>query len=288
MARPTLNDSAKYKLLIRKLQLPRPYVRGLLSTLWEVGYASGNPVVGDPDQVEAAAEWPGDPGVLFAALRDCRFLDEAEPGVWEIHDFWDHAPEYVWKRFQREEGRKRQYAPRSRQRTARFRAKADLGGPNPTKSDDKRLMPPLSDLGTPPSPSPSPTPRKKKKPPLPPQGGEGLFHPEENIPEGLKTPEFLAAWGRWHRYRVEIRHPLKPTTVEAQLKLLASWGAAAAVASIERSIANSWRGLFPPEGLPAPAQHQAAAKDELRRQSEERSKTARAELARLPKPEDKS
>ena len=75
--------------------------------LWEVSYETGNPVIGDAEAVEAAAEYPGEPGKLCAALLDCGggsdragFLEvvPGQPGVFQVHDLWDHCPDYVRKR----------------------------------------------------------------------------------------------------------------------------------------------------------------------------------------------
>ena len=102
MARAGLGQTMKFKLLVHRLGLPAPYVRGLLETLWESAHPTGNSVLGGSAEVEIAAEWPGVPGLLFAALSaDGAWLDETQPGVWAIHDFKDHAPEYVKKRIER-------------------------------------------------------------------------------------------------------------------------------------------------------------------------------------------
>lgn len=108
MARPSLERNVKFKTLVQALGLPKPYVRGLLETLWDVANECGNPVLGSPRQVEAAAEWPGPSGKLFAALRDLRLIDKRHDGSWEIHDYWDHAPEYVLGRSRREAERKKE------------------------------------------------------------------------------------------------------------------------------------------------------------------------------------
>lgn len=107
MARPSLEKNVKFKALTRMLGLPKPYVRGLLETMWDVANECGNAILGDQAHVEAAAEWPGTPGQLFQALKELRFIDEREDGAWEIHDYWDHAPEYVKGRLRKEQQRKR-------------------------------------------------------------------------------------------------------------------------------------------------------------------------------------
>lgn len=114
MGRPGLDKNVKFRRLVRMLDEPRPHIRGYLELLWEVAYECGDPVIGDPEAVEAAAEYPGEAGKLFAALRDCGgegragFVEAVpgESGIYQVHDLIDHAPEYVKKRRAREEERK--------------------------------------------------------------------------------------------------------------------------------------------------------------------------------------
>jgi hypothetical protein len=97
----------KFKALIRALGIPKPYVRGLLETMWDCAHECGNSILGSPAEVEAAAEWSGKCGKLFEALKVGRWIDEIKEGCWEIHDYWDHAPEYVKGRLRKEKERKR-------------------------------------------------------------------------------------------------------------------------------------------------------------------------------------
>lgn len=64
----------------------------------------------------------------------------------------------------------------------------------------------------------------------------------EPAPPGLDP----VAWGRWEAYRIEIRKPIKPASLLAAQRKLASFGADQAVV-VENSIANGWQGLFPPD-----------------------------------------
>lgn len=106
MARQILDRAVKFKRLVSELGMPRPYVRGLLETLWDVAHECGCPVIGDASDVEAAAEWPGEQGKFFEAMKLLGWIDPTPGGEWEIHDYWDHAPEYVKKRLVREMERK--------------------------------------------------------------------------------------------------------------------------------------------------------------------------------------
>ncbi|HEX5103750.1 MAG TPA: hypothetical protein VFV87_08075 [Pirellulaceae bacterium] len=67
------------------------------------------------------------------------------------------------------------------------------------------------------------------------------------IPELLQTPEFSAAWKSWEQHRSEKKSPLTPTTVVAQLKMLARMGPERAVAAIEHTIFKGWTGLKEPD-----------------------------------------
>lgn len=93
--KPDVLQGLKLKKLVRVLGLPRPYAIGLLETMWMVAHAAADPVFGSASDVEAAAEWPGEDGVLAAALVDTRFLDDLQDGRLGIHDYWQHAPKYV-------------------------------------------------------------------------------------------------------------------------------------------------------------------------------------------------
>ena len=148
MARPGICNNVKYKRLVKTLELPRPYVLGLLQTLWEVCYESGNPIIGDSEDIEIAAEWPGQPKEFFEALRDGKWIDPVDGAddLWEVHDLLDNAPDYVRKRASR----------------VRLLKTKDLG----TVSSAKRRT--TVDNGgkclpSPPLPSP-PLPKEEKKP----------------------------------------------------------------------------------------------------------------------------
>lgn len=56
---------------------------------------------------------------------------------------------------------------------------------------------------------------------------------------------FKLAWEKWVAYRKEIRKPMRPTTMKEQLAMFASWNSEAnAIASINKSIAFGWQGVF--------------------------------------------
>ena len=55
---------------------------------------------------------------------------------------------------------------------------------------------------------------------------------------------FKVAWDKWVAYRKEIKKVMKPSTIKEQLVMLSTWGEENAVASINKSIAFGWQGLF--------------------------------------------
>jgi hypothetical protein len=170
MARPGLLTHPKFRRLVHVLGVPVPHALGYLECLWGVCYERGDPLLGDSLDVELAAQWPGDKGKLFEALCECRFIDQMDQDRYQVHDLFDHAPEYVRKRMEREHTRKRAYKPRQRLLSAPWRAqaagangKADLGGQIPPSGDVSRTP---AVIGSPPPPPPINTP-------LPPKGGKG-------------------------------------------------------------------------------------------------------------------
>lgn len=159
MARPTLFSSPKFRRLVHLLKVPIPHAVGYLECLWSVAYECGEPVIGDEIDVEIAAQWPGDAGVLCRALVQVGLLDPAdESGRHTIHDFWDHAPDYVKKRRERELERKDRSA-KLKGTSVSVRRTADNGGQRRTLSAEKEETSPCGLTPAPtPAPSPSPTP----------------------------------------------------------------------------------------------------------------------------------
>lgn len=84
---------------------------GALELLWSAAYESADSYIGNSDDVEAAARWVGPEGKLTEALlasggsEAVGFIEELEEGRYWIHDFWDHCPDYVKKRSERESER---------------------------------------------------------------------------------------------------------------------------------------------------------------------------------------
>ena len=73
------------------------------------------------------------------------------------------------------------------------------------------------------------------------------------IPPTLDTPEFREAWREYIAHRRDLRHRLTPRSARMQLRKLAAIGPERAVAAIEHSIANGYRGIFEPPQAAAAA-----------------------------------
>lgn len=103
MARPGLMRHKKFARLARLIG-NEVLARGHLELLWEVAYENGDDLVGDAGDLEHLTKWGGAPGALAAALLEAGFVDQ-EGDQYRVHDLWDHAPDYVRKRRQRENER---------------------------------------------------------------------------------------------------------------------------------------------------------------------------------------
>jgi hypothetical protein len=81
---------------------------------------------------------------------------------------------------------------------------------------------------------------------------------------------FKSTWKDWNQFRTEIKKPLTPSMVKAQIKTLAKLTETDAVMCINNSIMNGWQGLFPDKvGQQSKPQQQTFL---------ERDQEARAEL----------
>lgn len=128
MARPGLDKHPKFRRLMHMLGERKSHVRGYLECLWETAYETGNPVIGDDVDIELAADWPGEPGKLATALLTCGgdgrvgFIEEVVTDcnalnnglrnsvtkTFQVHDLFDHAPEYVTHRRTKEAERRKE------------------------------------------------------------------------------------------------------------------------------------------------------------------------------------
>jgi hypothetical protein len=77
---------------------------------------------------------------------------------------------------------------------------------------------------------------------------KSLHEHQPEIPDNLKTDEFMQAWGEWLAYRrVRKLSAYKPQTADKQLAELSEWGHDEAIHAINDSIRQNWQGLFPPK-----------------------------------------
>lgn len=156
MARPGLMRHRKFAQLALAVG-DEALARGHLELIWEVAYENGDDLVGDGPAVEFLSRWKGEAGRLSSALIASGFLDESDDGL-RVHDLWDHAPDYVRKRREREDertkkGKNLKGPKKSRPPNGAERRQAEPNGA-------EREAPPGA-----PSPSPSPSPQTAPQPP---------------------------------------------------------------------------------------------------------------------------
>jgi hypothetical protein len=172
MGRPGLTIHPKFRRLVHMLGMPAPHVLGHLEYLWIPCYENGNPEIGDSVDIELAAGWVGEPGKLCRALLECGgtgaagFIEEipGKPERYQIHDLYDHAPEYVRKRFDREAARQAQGKTLSEIRAEAGRRGGKAKGKQTEANGDHLLSAKQTEAngskrlanGTPPAPAPAP------------------------------------------------------------------------------------------------------------------------------------
>lgn len=88
----------KFKALKRKLGLSLWQITGLLESLWRA--TEHNSPAGDigkltNDEIASAIEWEGDANDLISALVEFRWLDPDTDFRLVVHDWSDHAPNYL-------------------------------------------------------------------------------------------------------------------------------------------------------------------------------------------------
>jgi len=94
----------KYHLLKMRMKAPKYQVSGVLEELWQ--FTAKNAPLGDIGKfknihIAAMLEWDGDPDELVAMLVEAEWLDESEEFRLIVHDWHDHAPNYIKGNVQR-------------------------------------------------------------------------------------------------------------------------------------------------------------------------------------------
>jgi hypothetical protein len=88
--------------------------------------------------------------------------------------------------------------------------------------------------------------KKDNTPPISPKG-ERLKFDASKVVLPIQSEAFREAWLLWCQHRTEIKKPLKPTSCDQQLKQLAEWGEARAIAAIRYTVAKGWQGIQEPD-----------------------------------------
>lgn len=223
MARPTLSKHRKFRELALLLK-SRALAWGSLELIWECAYDSGDPVIGSADAVERAAEWKGKRGKLVGYLLtcggegECGFIEEVpgKPGIYQVHDLFDHMPDYVEKRLKREIDRNFKGKSISELRSEAGRKGAERrwqtdskrianGWPVSGEADGKRMAngdtrAPALALALPLTPAPAPAGAIAPPPncgsQAPPLEQPNCRQPEEPEEPSPEAAEFFAAVGR--------------------------------------------------------------------------------------------
>ncbi len=155
MARPGFIQHHKLIRLARILKCPLPHALGYCECIWQASWSAGSPTLGDADDVESMAQWPGKQGQLTKALHDCGIqsgdgtrgagLIEHIPGnatAYQVHDWHDHAPDFIMRR-QLSEGERKKAKTcevcgaeyRSTRRDSRFCSEACKSANHRNKTD---------------------------------------------------------------------------------------------------------------------------------------------------------
>lgn len=67
------------------------------------------------------------------------------------------------------------------------------------------------------------------------------------LPPSLDTPEVNEAVKLWHQFRVEIKHPVTPSSWKALYREYEEKGSERLIRAINHTVAKGWQGLVEPD-----------------------------------------
>ena len=204
-----LSGHPKTKKLIRALGQAAAWNLICLIT-WAAANRSDGDLSGmTVEDIELAADWLGDEGVLVAELVRVRFLDQTEAG-YALHDWEDHNPWAAGAEARSEKSRwaalcKQYGRPEAAKRMPDYAKRIGFeSSSQPEGLPESASGTPVADSGSAPSPSPSPSPSPEElKSSL--RSDSSSAAPDDASPDGGKggdkaqrlaegTDEAIAAW----------------------------------------------------------------------------------------------
>lgn len=233
MARPGLLTHRKFIRLARKLGSDA-LAMGHLEIIWQACYESGDANVGSAEDMEYLARWHGESGQLASVMVETGFIDVDESGLHHVHDLYDHAPDYVQRRMEREQERRNKGITIKELRAKAGRASGEARRKQ-TGTHDEHMFTDVEQnnehMGTNVA-TPAPAPAPAQNTPIVPKGTNGYCKSfEEWWTAYPKKTGKDAAYKAWKKAGAKIKAAMVCTSDEAAaylLKVAAEYAAARA------------------------------------------------------------
>jgi hypothetical protein len=151
----------KVKRLKRLLGVPLYQAVGILETLWLLAIDccdEGDVGKYSDEEIADYLEWGGSASELVRALADAGWIDPDQSGRYVIHDWLEHAPEFIRERVRKRRERKSKSERRlidSSNQTTYAQSAADNTGRSRTDQDQPPLVPSIPNPTNPNQCSPS-------------------------------------------------------------------------------------------------------------------------------------
>ena len=111
MAKPSFIHHWKFRLLCSILGENEAHVLGHIQMIWDCANTLKTPEFPSIEAIESVAYWEGEGGKLVKALVDCRLLEKSEKNTWQIHDYYDHCPDWIKRKEATEKKQKEEDVP---------------------------------------------------------------------------------------------------------------------------------------------------------------------------------
>ena len=135
----------KTKRLMRLLGLPLYRAVGILETLWLLCIDccdEGNVGKFSDDEIADYFGWEGKPSALVCGLAESGWLDQDEGERYVVHDWLEHAPEFIRERVRKRVAR----GAKAKKQTTYVRSEPDNFGQDRTEAGPAEASPTLSEV----------------------------------------------------------------------------------------------------------------------------------------------
>jgi len=142
MAKPSFIHHWKFRLLCHLLNENEAHTLGHIQLIWDCANTLKTPEFPSIEAIESVAYWDGQPGKLVKSLIECKLIEKSSNNTWQIHDYYDHCPDWIKRKTQSQGNNKKNEVVESEPEVENFliKSKKNINEIDPWYLTDEEIL----------------------------------------------------------------------------------------------------------------------------------------------------